>query len=126
MRASGMDTVSSITMTPAEPAMVPAFRRPSTSSVTSISSARRMAADEAPAEVPGVVRLPHGGGEAPPGLDVLAADVDEAPGRADRACGDEHPLDEGVRVALEEVAVLERPRLALVGVDDKVDRPRVV
>ena len=43
-----MQVVSSITMTPAEPAIVPAFRRPSTSIVTSISSARRIGADDPP------------------------------------------------------------------------------
>src|SRR5439155_819870 len=46
--ASGIDTVSSITITPAEPAIVPALRSPSTSIVTSISSARRIAADAPP------------------------------------------------------------------------------
>src|SRR2546430_14041645 len=68
-----------------------------------------------------LVRLLDGGAEATPRLDVLAADVDEAERRADGARGDEHALDERVRVALEQVAVLERARLALVGVDDEVD-----
>ena len=43
-----MHVVSSITTTPAEPAIVPAFRSPSTSIVTSISSARRSGAEEPP------------------------------------------------------------------------------
>src|SRR3989304_3936337 len=43
-----METVSSMTITPAEPAMVPASLRPSTSTVTSISSAVRRAAEEPP------------------------------------------------------------------------------
>jgi hypothetical protein len=48
MSASGIETVSSMTTTPAEPIMVPALRRPSTSMVTSISSALRMGAEEPP------------------------------------------------------------------------------
>src|SRR2546425_10365431 len=48
MRASGMDTLSSMTMTPAEPIMVPAALSPSTSMVTSISAAVRIAADPPP------------------------------------------------------------------------------
>ena len=43
-----MHVVSSITTTPAEPAIVPAFLRPSTSMVTSIWSAVRIGADEPP------------------------------------------------------------------------------
>ena len=43
-----MQVVSSMTTTPAEPAIVPAFRSPSTSIVTSISSARRSGAEEPP------------------------------------------------------------------------------
>ena len=48
MSASGIETVSSMTTTPAEPIMEPALRRPSTSMVTSISSALRMGAEEPP------------------------------------------------------------------------------
>src|SRR5580765_401845 len=43
-----MDTLSSITITPAEPIIVPAFFSPSTSMVTSISSAVRIAAEPPP------------------------------------------------------------------------------
>src|SRR5262245_37765239 len=43
-----MDTLSSMTITPAEPIIVPAFLRPSTSIVTSISSAVRIAAEPPP------------------------------------------------------------------------------
>src|SRR5439155_5816043 len=71
------------------------------------------------------VRLTDGRGEATPGLDVFAADVDEARRAADRARRDQHALDQRVRVTLEQVAVLERPRLALVGVDDEVHGPGV-
>src|SRR5712692_6506718 len=46
--ASGMDTVSSITMMPAEPIMEPLLLGPSTSMGMSISSGVRMAADEPP------------------------------------------------------------------------------
>src|SRR4029450_11786636 len=60
MRASGMDTLSSMTMTPAEPIMEPAALSPSTSIVTSISSAVRIAADPPPGTPPsrGPVPLP--------------------------------------------------------------------
>ena len=74
----------------------------------------------------GRVGFPHGPAEAPPGLDVLAADVDEAEPRPDGAGRDEHALDEGVRIALEEVAILERSRLALVGIDHEVHGSGVV
>src|SRR5215510_15329179 len=43
-----MDTLSSITITPAEPIIEPAFLRPSTSMATSISSAVRIAAEPPP------------------------------------------------------------------------------
>ena len=52
MSASGIETVSSKTMTPAEPAIVPALRRPSTSMTTSISCAARIGADEPPGTTP--------------------------------------------------------------------------
>src|SRR5207244_2909500 len=70
---------------------------------------------EAPAEIPRVVRLADGSGEAPPRLDVLAADVDEAGRRADRPRGDEHALDERVRIAPEQVAAVEVARQELLG-----------
>src|SRR5215471_20178651 len=47
-----MDTLSSMTMTPAEPIMEPAFLSPSTSIVTSISLAARMAAEPPPGTTP--------------------------------------------------------------------------
>ena len=57
---------------------------------------------------------------------VLAADVDERQARADRVRGDEDALDEQVRDARHQLAVLERPRLGLVGVDHEIDRLRRV
>src|SRR5437870_13038072 len=48
MRASGMDTLSSMTTTPAEPIIEPAVLSPSPSMATSISSAVRIAADPPP------------------------------------------------------------------------------
>src|SRR6266540_845382 len=60
----------------------------------------------------------------PPRLHVFAPDIDEAQVRADGARRDDHPLDHGVRVPLHQVAVLEGPRLALVGVDHEVLRIR--
>ena len=64
--------------------------------------------------------------EHPPRADVLAPDVDEGRVAADRVGRDQHPLDQGVGIALEDVAVLERPRLALVGVDDEIDGARAL
>ena len=50
----------------------------------------------------------------------LAAAEDEGLRGADRVGGDDRPLDDLVRVALDEQVVLERRRLALVAVDDEV------
>jgi hypothetical protein len=55
---------------------------------------------------------------------VLAADVDEDELRLDRVRRDEAALEQPVRDAQHDLAVLERPRLGLVGVDGDVDRPR--
>ena len=52
----------------------------------------------------------------------LAPDVDEREVALDRERGDDDALDELVRIALDEHAVLERRRLALVVVDDEVAR----
>src|SRR5262249_31658555 len=62
--------------------------------------------------------------EDPPGLDVLPADVDEGGVAADRVGSDQHALDDRVGIALQDVAILEGPRLPLVGVDHQVDRAR--
>ena len=56
---------------------------------------------------------------------VLLADVDEPGGRVGEAHRDHHALEEEVRPQLHDVAVLDRPRLALVGVDDDVARRRL-
>src|SRR6266545_7757434 len=76
------------------------------------------------AEEARAVRLLDGRGDDAPGLDVLAANIDEAQVRADGARGDQHALDQGMGVPLHEVAVLERAGLALVSVDDQVARRR--
>src|SRR5262249_59636120 len=55
---------------------------------------------------------------------VLAADVDVDVPRLDRVRGDEAALDQPVRDLEHDLAVLERPRLGLVGVDRDVDRLR--
>ena len=55
---------------------------------------------------------------------VLGAHVDEAVLAAGRVRGDRHRLDERERVALHQHAILERPRLRLVGVADEVVRLR--
>jgi len=51
----------------------------------------------------------------------LATDVDVGDVAADRVRGDDDALEELVRVVLDELAVLEGARLALVGVDGEVD-----
>ena len=56
---------------------------------------------------------------------VLLAQVDEALGRLCEAHRDQHPFEHEVRTALEEVAVLDRSGLALVGVQDRVARRRL-
>ena len=50
---------------------------------------------------------------------VLGATVDVALVSADRVGADDHPLEHGVGVALEDAAVHERARVALVGVADR-------
>ena len=51
---------------------------------------------------------------------ILAARVDVVHARAEGVGGDEHALDEQVRVALHQVAVFEGARLRLIGVADDV------
>src|SRR5438552_2845321 len=51
---------------------------------------------------------------------VLAADVDERRRRPDAVAHRDHPLDQRVRVSQHDLAVLERARLGLVGVDAQV------
>ena len=53
---------------------------------------------------------------------ILGADVDVAVRRADGVGADDHPLEDAVRVALEQRAVHERAGVALVGVADHVLR----
>ncbi len=78
------------------------------------------------AEEPGVVGLVDRAGEAPVGQVELAADVDERVPHLQRVGGDRHRLDEEVRGVLENPAVLEGARLALVGVGAQVVRLTVV
>ena len=58
------------------------------------------------------------------GLRVLPAEIDEAALAARREPCDRHRLEHGERVALQELPVLERAGLGLVGVADEVVRPR--
>ena len=51
-------------------------------------------------------------------LFVLVPDIDVASLGAAQPAGEEHPLDDQVRRAQQQLTVLERPRLALVAVDD--------
>src|SRR5215207_5969467 len=53
---------------------------------------------------------------------ALAPQVDEGVAAADGVGGDDHALDQGVRVPLEQLHVLEGAWLALVGVDHQVGR----
>jgi hypothetical protein len=52
--------------------------------------------------------------------EILAADVDEDGSRLDRMRRDQAALDQQVRVARHDLAVLEGARLRFVGVDDDV------
>src|SRR6266545_93363 len=76
-----------------------------------------VAADQAVA-----VGVGEGGLQAAAGEAALAAQVDEGGAAADRVGRDDHALDQRVRVALQQLHVLEGARLALVGVDHQVGR----
>ena len=71
---------------------------------------------------PRVARLGDALHEPLPGQRVLAAQVQVAELAAGRVAGDRHRLDHAERIVLEDHAVLERPRLGLVGVADQVVR----
>ena len=77
-------------------------------------------AEDVAAEVAGLVGLGDRRVEHVGLLLVLAADVDERLRRVDRVGGDDDALDQLMRVLLHQLAVLERPGLGLVGVDDDV------
>ncbi len=57
---------------------------------------------------------------------VLAANIDDAMSSADRDAGDQHPLEDRVRVALEEAAIHVGAGIALVTVADHVLGPVIV
>ncbi len=78
------------------------------------------------ADVPLGVGLGELGLEHPLHVVELAADVDVGDLRADGPAADEAALEERVRVALHQDVVLERARLALVGVAADVLRQRRV
>ena len=84
-----------------------------------------VAAADVRAHIPRRVGLVERGGEALGGQRHLAAHVQEALRETQRVAGDEAPLDELVRVALHEQAVLVGAGLALVTVDDEIARPGV-
>ena len=54
---------------------------------------------------------------------VFVTKIDVDLGRADHVRTDQHPFQEPVRIGVEEVAVLERAGLALVGVHRHQPRP---
>ena len=78
------------------------------------------------AEVPGLIGLGDRALERLLHVEELAADVDVGDLRADRVAADRAPLDQQVRVALHQHVILERARLALVGVAGDVLRLRRV
>ena len=80
------------------------------------------AAEDVLAEVAGLVGLVDLGLEDLLHVVELAADVDVGDLRADGVAGDRAPLDQQVRVALHQHVILERARLALVGVAGDVLR----
>ena len=75
-------------------------------------------------EQPRCAGLPEGAGQRLVLGEVLAADVDVDPLRLDRVRRDQAALEQPVRHAQHDLAVLERPRLRLVRVDRDVDRLR--
>ena len=88
--------------------------------------AREVGAEDALAEVAGRVRLLERAGETAVGQVELAADVDERVAHLQRVRRDQHRLEQQVRRVLENPAVLEGARLALVGVRAQVVRLAVV
>src|SRR5690606_34033557 len=73
-------------------------------------------AEDVLAQVTGAIGLFDGRLERLLHMVELAADVDVRRLRADRVAADRAPLDQQVRVALHQHVILERSRLALVGV----------
>src|SRR5690349_7154105 len=78
------------------------------------------------AEDPGLVGLRSRALELPRRVSELAAAEDVHLVGSDRVRADGHALDQLVRVALHQLAVLERPRLAFVRVADEVARADVL
>src|SRR5262249_4127354 len=66
--------------------------------------------------------LVDGALQSPGRTEILAPNVDIRFVTADGVCGDEGAFDQRVRVALQDVAVLERSRLALVRVHHQILR----
>ena len=52
----------------------------------------------------------------------FAADIDVGGVRIERETGDQHALDQLMRIFVNDVAILERARLGFVGVADQIDR----
>jgi hypothetical protein len=76
--------------------------------------------------IAGAVGFLERAGEPPVRAVELAADVDERVAHLQRVRGDQHRLEQEVRRELEDPAVLERARLAFVGVRAQVVRLAVV
>ena len=111
-------------------------RNPSSESSSAVSSPQMYApgaavhdqvevepgAEDVLAEVALGVRLGDRVAQPAGGVHRLAADVDERPVGPDRVRGDDHALDQRVRVVRHQRQVLAGARLALVGVDHEVVR----
>jgi hypothetical protein len=96
-------------------------RKPSSESSSAVSSPQ-MYAQEVGAEIPRLVRLVDRVPQPPGRVHRLPADVDVRAVRPDRVRGDDHALDQRVRVVRHQRQVFARAGLALVGVDDEVVR----
>ncbi len=83
---------------------------------------RELGVHDGGAEVAGPDRVPDRLADPADDERVLAPAVDVAEAGADRVRRDRHPLEDPVRVALEDAPVHERARVALVGVADDVLR----
>ena len=81
-------------------------------------------AEDVPAEEARAFGLGHRLAEPAGDALVLAPDIDDGRADADGEGGDDHALEEPVRIADQDGPVLERARLAFVGVDAQILRAR--
>ena len=67
-----------------------------------------------------LVRFGHRSSEAFGRPEVLAANIDVGFVAPNRVSGDDHAFEQRVRIALEDVSILEGSRFSLVGIDDEI------